>query len=184
MSKEREDENEPRDEDETADSAAVSESKLADQAMAANADDGAERSESSESRSDDDLPAAAVMGTRGFGIDRYIQAGFAVLALFLFWVLQQSIVSVWNFFTEPNVTIATAVAAFGAIGGAFALYRHERFGQLAREIAIELSKVTWPSREETQISTVVVIVTSVVAALYLGVFDFLWSAVTDLLYSA
>lgn len=131
-----------------------------------------------------DAPAAGVMGTRGFGIDRYIQAAFAVLALVLFWLLQQSIMQVWNLFTEPNVVIATAAASIAAIVGALALYRHERFNQLAREIAVELSKVTWPTREETQVSTVVVIVTSVVAAIFLGVFDTLWSAITDLLYTA
>lgn len=177
-----------KDDGETAESAAASEATLASEAMAtepeAESDTAARSSESVADHEEDHGPAAGVMGTRGFSIDRYIQGAFAVLALVLFWVLQQSIVLVWNLFTEPNVTIATAAAAVLAIGGAFGLYRHERFSQLAREIAVELSKVTWPTREETQISTVVVIVTSVVAALFLGVFDALWSAITDLLYTA
>lgn len=132
----------------------------------------------------DDAPPAAALGTRLLGIERYIQGAFAVLALLLFWVFQQSIVLFWNLFAEPNVFVATAIGAVAAIGVTVYLYRHERFHQLTREIAVELSKVTWPSREETRVSTVVVIVTSVVAALYLGVFDALWSALTDLLYTA
>jgi len=133
---------------------------------------------------DGDAPPAAALGTRLLGIERYIQGAYAVLALLLFWIFQQSVVLLWNLFAEPNVFIATALGALAAVGTALFLYRHERFHQLTREIAIELSKVTWPSREETRVSTVVVIVTSVVAALYLGVFDALWSALTDLLYTA
>jgi preprotein translocase subunit SecE len=183
---EREDEKAAPGDDENAESGddggtPMSEGALQAEAMAS----APERSEESDARDEaDDAPAAGVMGTRGFGIDRYIQGAFAVLALVLFWVLQQSIVLAWNLFTEPNVLVATAVAAVAAIGGALALYRHERFSVLAREIAVELSKVTWPTREEAQVSTVVVIVTSVVAAVYLGVFDALWSAITDLLYTA
>lgn len=171
----REDETETKDEGDSAESAADSGASLASESKALRSDD---------SDAHDDAPVAGAMGTRGFGIERYIQAAFAVLALVLFWILQQSIVLVWNLFTEPNVMVATAVGAIAAIGGSLALYRHPRFSELAHEVAVELSKVTWPSREETQVSTIVVIVTSVVAAIYMGVFDALWSAITDLLYTA
>jgi preprotein translocase SecE subunit len=43
--------------------------------------------------------------------------------------------------------------------------------------------VTWPSREETYTSTIVVVVTSVAAAAYTGVFDAIWSAITDYVYT-
>ena len=177
-----------KDEGETAESAAASEASLASEAMAAEpeAESGAtaRSDESAADHEEDDGPAAGVMGTRGFGIERYIQGAFAVLALVIFWVLQQTVMLVWNLFTEPNATIATGIAAGAAIVATIGLYRHERFSKLAREIAVELSKVTWPSREELQVSTVVVIVTSVVAAIYMGVLDAFWSALTDLLYTA
>jgi preprotein translocase subunit SecE len=154
---------------------------VADESVGAGATVDTRESDESDS---EDAPPAAALGTRLLGIERYIQGAFAVLALLLFWVFQQSIVLLWNLFAEPNVLVATAIGAVAAIGVTVYLYRHERFHQLTREIAVELSKVTWPSREETRVSTVVVIVTSVVAALYLGVFDALWSALTDLLYTA
>ena len=47
----------------------------------------------------------------------------------------------------------------------------------------ELSKVTWPTRDETYYSTLVVIVTSVIAAVYTGAFDAVWSAFSDLVYN-
>ena len=52
------------------------------------------------------------------------------------------------------------------------------------EVAGELSKVTWPSRPETWRNTVVVIVTSIIAAAYLFLFDSVWSAFTDLIYGS
>ena len=86
----------------------------------------------------DDAPPAAALGTRLLGIERYIQGAYAVLALLLFWVFQQSVVLFWNLFAEPNVFVATAIGAVAALGATVFLYRHERFHQLTREIALEL----------------------------------------------
>ena len=46
-----------------------------------------------------------------------------------------------------------------------------RSRQFLEECWIELKKVHWPSREETQAATVVVIIGVVIVALYLGVVD-------------
>ncbi|MCC6810654.1 MAG: preprotein translocase subunit SecE [Deltaproteobacteria bacterium] len=54
---------------------------------------------------------------------------------------------------------------------------------LADEVALELSKVTWPSRQETWAATVVVIATVAISAAYLGVFDAVWSWASDALLS-
>ena len=54
--------------------------------------------------------------------------------------------------------------------------------RISHEIVGELAKVTWPSREETQVSTIVVIVTSIIAAIIVGSFDAVWSTITDLIY--
>ncbi|MAR55550.1 MAG: preprotein translocase subunit SecE [Rickettsiales bacterium] len=66
--------------------------------------------------------------------------------------------------------------------GAVALYRNENVYRFARAVAVELSHVTWPSRQETWSNTLVVIIVSAVAAVILGAFDAAWSAVTDLIY--
>jgi preprotein translocase subunit SecE len=44
--------------------------------------------------------------------------------------------------------------------------------QFLREVKVELSKVTWPSRNQTIGSTVVVIIFVFIIALFLGVVDF------------
>ena len=51
------------------------------------------------------------------------------------------------------------------------------------EVANELKKVTWPSWEETKMSTVVVVVTSIIVALILGLFDALWALLSTAIYS-
>ena len=51
------------------------------------------------------------------------------------------------------------------------------------EVCVELSKVSWPTRKETWSQTVVVLIVSVIAAIILGVYDAVWSHITDLIYN-
>jgi len=53
-------------------------------------------------------------------------------------------------------------------------FRNSEVRRLSDEVASELSKVTWPTRQETWAATIVVIVTVAVASLYLGIFDAIW----------
>ena len=55
--------------------------------------------------------------------------------------------------------------------------------QFVREVRQELSKVTWPSWNETKLATIVVIVTTLIIALVLGVLDLVWGALSSLIYS-
>ena len=62
------------------------------------------------------------------------------------------------------------------------LYRHETVSRVSHEVVGELAKVSWPTRDEVQVSTVVVIITSIIASIIVGSFDAAWSAITDLIY--
>ena len=66
--------------------------------------------------------------------------------------------------------------------GRRALQRLNLPGVAIEDVVDELAKVTWPSRKETYTSTIVVIVTSLIAAFIVGAFDYVWSAITDFLY--
>jgi preprotein translocase subunit SecE len=57
---------------------------------------------------------------------------------------------------------------------------HGRVRTFLREVRIEMSKVTWPPRKEIITSTGVVIVAVIIAAVYIGVFDFIWSTIVQL----
>lgn len=57
-------------------------------------------------------------------------------------------------------------------------------GKFLREVRLELSKVTWPSREELIQSTIVVLVAVVIAGIYIAFFDEIFSRVINALASA
>lgn len=54
-------------------------------------------------------------------------------------------------------------------------------GKFLREVKIELSKVTWPNREELTQSTIVVFVAIAVAALYIAFFDEIFTRFIELI---
>lgn len=120
--------------------------------------------------------------TGTLGIERWVQFAFIALAVFVFWFLDHAIEAVWDVFADPKSNIVTGAAALSAMAIAVILYRHGKVNRFAREVAAELAKVTWPTRQETWAQTLVVIVVSIIAAVIIGVFDAAWSAVTDLIY--
>jgi preprotein translocase subunit SecE len=51
----------------------------------------------------------------------------------------------------------------------------ERTGRYLREVWVELGRVEWPTRTELVRMTLVVIVVLLVTAVYLGVFDYVYT---------
>jgi preprotein translocase subunit SecE len=104
-------------------------------------------------------------------------------AVLLFYVLQWSIDWGWSFFGTPpsemNISLASAaIALFATV----VLYRNDRIYTLANEVSSELKKVTWPTAKEVRAATFVVIVMAIISAVILGLFDLLWSQLTDMVY--
>jgi preprotein translocase SecE subunit len=77
-------------------------------------------------------------------------------------------------------TLAGLIVALSA--GIYAVRRKEVFGY-CEAVVEELRKVTWPERAETQSATVVVILTTLLISLILGVFDVLWAKFTGFIYT-
>jgi len=104
-------------------------------------------------------------------------------AVLLFYVLQWSIDWVWGFFgTSPSESKMSIMAAVGAIVIGVSLYRNDRIYHLANEVTGELKKVTWPTAKEVRSATLVVVVMAVISAIILGLFDLVWSNLTELVY--
>jgi len=103
--------------------------------------------------------------------------------LLLFYLLVWTAEWIWGYFTrtpsELYITIGAAVAAL-VIG--VSSYRNEKIHSYFNEVAAELKKVTWPGSKEVKAATIVVIVMTFISAGVLGVFDFVWGAVTKLIY--
>jgi preprotein translocase subunit SecE len=108
---------------------------------------------------------------------------FLVGTVIVFYLLQWSIDWIWGYFATPPSDfqislISAVVAAVVGIG----MYKNDRYYGLANEVASELKKVTWPTAKEVRAATLVVVVMAIVSAILLGLFDFVWSNLTELVY--
>ncbi len=119
---------------------------------------------------------------KALGLARWVQMTFLAFGVLLLFIFDKIITIVWDRFAEPEPTLVTLSAAISAAAVTMLLYRHDRVRRVSHEVVGELAKVSWPTRRETQTSTVVVIITSIIAAAIVGAFDAAWSAITDLIY--
>ena len=65
----------------------------------------------------------------------------------------------------------------GAPRGAVSTKPRGRVRTFFREVRIEMKKVTWPPRKELVKSTGVVIVAVAIAAVFIGLFDYIWTVI-------
>ncbi|MGD8316709.1 MAG: preprotein translocase subunit SecE [Myxococcales bacterium] len=128
--------------------------------------------------------------TGTLGVERWVQFAYAACALTLAWFLIKSTNAIWTMLAdtvdsvpEPNATIIAVGAGLIALIAAVVAYRSKRIHTFVVEVCVELSKVTWPTRKETWSQTILVIIVSVIAAVILGVFDAMWSQITDFIYN-
>ncbi len=77
-----------------------------------------------------------------------------------------------------STLLGFAVAAIAAV----VVWRIPKTQAVSLEVALELRRVTWPSVRETRAATVAVIVASAIAAVILGLFDFMWSWLSSKVY--
>ncbi len=124
------------------------------------------------------------------GVARYVNMAFVAVGL-LGWIIFAElfgfILSLFGAGANMpligvNFRLADLIGLIAAAALAIGLRRNEKVSTYALEVGNELSKVTWPSWPETKLATVVVIITTVVIALILGAFDWLWSALSGLVY--
>ena len=133
------------------------------------------------------------------GADRYVLAGFFAAGLAGAFVLGRALQGAWtsaankDWFSQ-NVPRLAAVsdddkgmysillAGLIAVIVVYRTYQRPDVRTWADEVAAELQKVVWPSRKDVTSSTVIVIVASTVATVYLTLLDRLWAFVTNIVY--
>lgn len=79
-------------------------------------------------------------------------------------------------------TLSTVFGFVVAAALALVVWRIPKTQTVSLEIALELKRVTWPSLRETRASTVAVVVASFIAAIVLGIFDFIWGRLSSMVY--
>jgi preprotein translocase subunit SecE len=128
---------------------------------------------------------------KGPGIDpkRLVAIFYVGAAVFLGIFLEKVLgivfaYSRWNDFPVfgDDWTITTVVGYAIAAAAAVAAWRTPKSRTVSLEVAQELKKVTWPTLRETRAATVAVVVATFVAAALLGVFDFIWARLSELVY--
>lgn len=108
---------------------------------------------------------------------------YLVGVIVLFYLLQWTVDWVWGYFAAaPDETYVSLGSALVAAVVGVVMYRSDKYYFLANDVAGELKKVTWPTAKEVRAATVVVIMMAIISALILGVFDFVWSNLTELVY--
>lgn len=108
---------------------------------------------------DDEGALPTVMGYR-----RYIYAAFFSFAIALAYFLSKAGLAAWHRLSqwtpkvgEPREDLMTPIAAVISAVVIFMIYRRPDVRQLSDEVALELSKVEWPTREKVRRSTTIVV---------------------------
>lgn len=133
------------------------------------------------------------------GATRYVHAAFFAAGILFAYLFGKVLAMLWNTLAEWPTAVeyvpqlvrysederGSLGLAFGAVLGVLAVvhtYRKEYIRTWAGEVALELSRVVWPDKETVTNGTMVVVVASAVATLYVALLDRFWSFVTNFIY--
>ena len=135
------------------------------------------------------------------GSERYVHAAFFVAGILAAYIASKTLVLAWNSLANWPAAVRAVPAlvalseeqrdSYAMVAGAgvgavtvVQAYRKENVRVWANEVAAELSKVSWPNREAVLNGTLVVVVASAIATVYVTILDRLWSFLTTLVYGA
>jgi preprotein translocase subunit SecE len=159
------------------------------------AGEGSERAADVDVRTPDEESAEPVAEPTGvasptqLGAKRWVYAAYFAGAIAIAFLMSKVIGFAWYKLQsykpaigEPRDEIVMPVSALiGALAAVYYWYR-TRARELAEEVAAEMAKVTWPSRDEVTNGTFVVIVTTIVSTVFFALMDKFWGFLTNLVY--
>lgn len=123
---------------------------------------------------------------------RWIFLSYALLSLIAGYIVHQvaagviSLANVQDPLDLATAGIVTLGTVLGVLAGAAAFVvfiKQPRVNEFADDVAKEIIKVTWPTFLETRAATLVVLVMVGIMAVILGLFDYIFSSLTNLIYS-
>ncbi len=135
----------------------------------------------------EDTPMPAQLGHRRFVYAAYL-AGGIVVAFVVDKILGYGWYKLHEWkpeqLPEPQDEATVAIAAIIAIGVTLYYWNRTRARTLAEEVAEELTKVTWPTRQDVTNSTTVVVLTTLFATVFFALMDQFWLWVTKHVYGS
>jgi preprotein translocase subunit SecE len=148
-----------------------------------------------------EVTGEAAAAPANLGAAKYVHATFFVVGIVAAFVSGRVLAGVWNALAawppavravpqlllygedeRPSFTMVLGVLV-GIIVVA-QMFRNPEVRRWSDDVAAELSKVVWPNRETDTNGTIVVVVASALATVYVGLLDRLWGFVTTLVYGA
>jgi preprotein translocase subunit SecE len=113
------------------------------------------------------------------GPNKFVHLTFALGAILAAFIVSRTSDWVWSYFAKPNELVVNLLAILVAGAAGLIAYRNERVFASVVDVTRELEKVSWPTRKETSAATVVVLVTVIISAVVLSLFDALWAFFTN-----
>jgi len=152
-------------------------------------------------RAKDDPALTAGEVSEGLGTEKWVFAAFFAAAIGAAFLVGKMLASLWNWLAaeawvvrqvpvllrypeDERPMFTTIVGGLVGVGLMIFCLRKEGLRRWADDVALELSKVTWPKKETVTNGTLVVIAAGVFATVYIGLLDRLWGFVTMLVYGA
>ncbi len=123
-------------------------------------------------------------------MEKYVRLSYVIVGL-LVWVMLAAFLAQAIAWISPNLdkpllgakfAISDLLGLLTGVGVAVYLWFSDVVNKFGMEVAGELRNVTWPTWPETRVSTIVVVVTTVVVSLILGLFDAVIGALTHVIY--
>jgi preprotein translocase SecE subunit len=114
----------------------------------------------------------------------FVAGGF-VAAWVLTHLVEDSWALLWSYWPQvgrPEALTANLIGIGVAVAGTLWAWRKPQWFKFCTEVVVEVSQITWPTKPEIRIATIVVIVITLIASAILAAMDTVWSEVTDLLY--
>ena len=135
------------------------------------------------------------------GATKYVHAAFFVVGIATAFIAGRVLAGIWNALAawppavhavpqlllygedeRPSFTIVVGIVI--GILVVVQMFRKPSLRTWSDDVALELSKVVWPSRETVTNGAIVVVVASTLATIYVGLLDRLWAFVTQKIYGA
>lgn len=172
--------------------------ELAKRGAGSDGDESADRDESADDPEGDDEEDAEASE---LGTTRYVHAAFFAAGILAAYICGKLLLAAWNILADwPDAVRQVPMliqygederANFSLVAGALVgialviwYYRKESVRNWAGEVASELSRVTWPNKETVTNGTMVVLVATLVATVYVAILDRFWGYLTNLVYGA
>lgn len=108
--------------------------------------------------------------------------GLAALVGYVLFLTGIRVSAVWDLEARfRNVELIIRVGSLVLGGITFlVLYKNQQSNTFMNEVVGELTKVTWPTQKETTSATFIVIIMVLISGLVLGLLDYLWTRLLQL----